>query len=182
MEMCHSTSLQNRSSHMVHRAINCMAMAPEPETHERFSKLMAISQNIYKCVCQFSVVSHSLDCSPPSSSVHGILQARILEWVAFPFSRDFPKPGIKPRSPASQAVSLLSKPSGKPIYIYIYIIKPSPHQSHSLHLKNPYETLARFWIIEADYVYREIIYEMNKKLDWARFNCRGSKEERISYG
>ena len=129
-------------------------------------------------------MSHSSDCSPPSSSVHGILQARILEWVAFPFSRDFPKPGFKPRSPASQAVSLLSEPSGKPIYIYIYIyiIKPSPHQSHSLHLKNPYETLARFCIIEADYVYREMIYEMNKKLDWARFNCRGSKEERISYG
>ena len=31
---------------MVHRAINCMAMAPEPETHERFSKLMAISQKV----------------------------------------------------------------------------------------------------------------------------------------
>ena len=31
--------------------------------------------------------------------VHGILQARILEWVAFPFFRDLPNPGIKPRSP-----------------------------------------------------------------------------------
>ena len=29
----------------------------------------------------------SMDCSPPGSSVHGILQARILEWVALPFSR-----------------------------------------------------------------------------------------------
>ena len=28
-----------------------------------------------------------MDCSPPDSSVHGILQARILEWVAIPFSR-----------------------------------------------------------------------------------------------
>ena len=28
-----------------------------------------------------------MDCSPPGSSVHGILQARILEWVAVPFSR-----------------------------------------------------------------------------------------------
>ena len=27
------------------------------------------------------------DCSPPGSSIHGILQARILEWVAIPFSR-----------------------------------------------------------------------------------------------
>ena len=32
------------------------------------------------------------------SSVHGILQARKLEWVAVPFSRDLPNPGIKPRS------------------------------------------------------------------------------------
>ena len=30
---------------------------------------------------------HPLDCSPPGSSVHGILQARILEWVAMPSSR-----------------------------------------------------------------------------------------------
>ena len=29
----------------------------------------------------------SMDCSPPGSSVHGILQARMLEWVAIPFSR-----------------------------------------------------------------------------------------------
>ena len=32
------------------------------------------------------------DWSPPSSSVHGILQARILEWVAVPFSRRFSQP------------------------------------------------------------------------------------------
>ena len=30
-----------------------------------------------------------MDCSPPGSSVHGILQARILEWVAIPFPRRF---------------------------------------------------------------------------------------------
>ena len=29
-----------------------------------------------------------MDCNLPDSTVHGILQARILEWVAFPFSRD----------------------------------------------------------------------------------------------
>ena len=32
-------------------------------------------------------LSDPMDCSPPGSSVHGILQARILEWVAIPFSR-----------------------------------------------------------------------------------------------
>ena len=40
-----------------------------------------------------------MDCSPPGSSVHGILQARVLEWVAIPFSGDLPDPGIEPSSP-----------------------------------------------------------------------------------
>ena len=33
-----------------------------------------------------------IDCSPPASSVHGMLQARILEWVAMPFSRGSSRP------------------------------------------------------------------------------------------
>ena len=37
-----------------------------------------------------------VDCSLPGSSVHGILQARILEWVAISFSRNLPDPGIEP--------------------------------------------------------------------------------------
>ena len=36
-------------------------------------------------------------------TVHGILQARILEWAAFPFSRDLSNLGIESRSPALQA-------------------------------------------------------------------------------
>ena len=42
-----------------------------------------------------------IDCSPPGSSVHGILQARILEWVAMPSSRDLPDPGIELESHVS---------------------------------------------------------------------------------
>ena len=38
-----------------------------------------------------------VDCNPIGSSVHGVSQARILEWVAIPFSRDLSNPGIKPR-------------------------------------------------------------------------------------
>ena len=38
--------------------------------------------------------------------VHGILQVKILEWVAFPFSRGSSQPGIKPRCPTSLADSL----------------------------------------------------------------------------
>ena len=39
-------------------------------------------------VAQSCLTLHDpMDCSPPGSSVHGILQARTLEWVAMPFSR-----------------------------------------------------------------------------------------------
>ena len=51
-----------------------------------------------------------MDCSLPGSSVHGILQARILEWVAISFfPGDLPDPGVEPRSPALQEDS---SPSG----------------------------------------------------------------------
>ena len=53
-----------------------------------------------------------MDCPPPGSSVHGILQAKILEWDAIPFSRESSNPGIKSRSPALQADSLPSEPPG----------------------------------------------------------------------
>ena len=56
-----------------------------------------------------------MDCSSPGSSVHGILQARIPEWVAIPFSKDLPDPRTEPRSLALQADSLLSEPSRKPL-------------------------------------------------------------------
>ena len=55
------------------------------------------------CAMLCSFVSDScypMDCGPPHSSVHGISQARILEWVAISFSRDIPDPGIEPTSPA----------------------------------------------------------------------------------
>ena len=51
-----------------------------------------------QCVCAKSLQScptlcDPVDCSPPGSSVHGILQARILEWVTMPFSRGPSRPG-----------------------------------------------------------------------------------------
>ena len=54
-----------------------------------------------------------MDCSPPGSSVHGLLQAGTLGWVASPSSRDLPDPGIDCMSPASHADSLPSEPPGK---------------------------------------------------------------------
>ena len=64
------------------------------------------------CLVTQSCPTHCdpLDCSPPGSCVHGVLQARILEWVAMPSSRG----SSQPTSPALQADSLSPEPPGKP--------------------------------------------------------------------
>ena len=54
-----------------------------------------------------------MDYSPSGSSLLGILQARILEWVAIPYSGDLPNPEIKAESPTLQEVSLPSEARGK---------------------------------------------------------------------
>ena len=50
-----------------------------------------------------------MDCT-----FHGILQARILEWVTLPSLGDLPDPGMEPGFPALQVDSLPAKPPGKP--------------------------------------------------------------------
>ena len=64
------------------------------------------------CVCvhvqsleSYPALCDPMDCSPPGSSVHGILQARILEWVAILTSRGLPGPEIEPISLASLALN-----------------------------------------------------------------------------
>ena len=66
-----------------------------------------------------------MDCSPPGSSVHEVLQARIREWVSHVlFQGIFPHPGIKPTSLRSlhwQVSSLPLVPPGKPcVYVYTH--------------------------------------------------------------
>ena len=56
--------------------------------------------SIYSCVCvcwSRPILSDPIDSSPPGSSVHGILQARILERVAIPFSRVSSRPRDRTR-------------------------------------------------------------------------------------
>ena len=73
-------------------------------------------------------------CDPMDYKVHGILWARILEWVAFPCSGDLPNPGIEPKFPALQADSffflqadsLPAEPQRKSPYMlkWLYLIVP----------------------------------------------------------
>ena len=61
-----------------------------------------------------------IDCSPPDSSVHGILQARILEWVVCPPPGDRPDPFLLCLL-HWQVGSLPLVPPGKPIYMYVCV-------------------------------------------------------------
>ena len=61
-----------------------------------------------------AILYNPMDCSLLGSSVHGILQVKILEWIAYSFSRGSSHPGMEPRSPALQVDSLLSEPPEQP--------------------------------------------------------------------
>ena len=67
-----------------------------------------ITLDVYVCsiakMC--STLRDPMDYSRPGSSVHGISQARILEWIAFPSPEDLPDPRIEPTSPELQVDSL----------------------------------------------------------------------------
>ena len=54
-----------------------------------------------------------MDYSLPGSSVHGIFQARILEWIPFPPPGDLPDPEIEPASPALAGRFFTAKPTWK---------------------------------------------------------------------
>ena len=72
--------------------------------------LCCVGSGVWVCVCVCVCVSahkcakslQYTDCSPPSSSVHGILPASIQLWVAMPSSRS-PQPRDEPESPMSPA-------------------------------------------------------------------------------
>ena len=53
-------------------------------------------------------------CDPMDYTVHGIPQARILEWGTSLFPEDLPNPEVEPRSPALQVDSLPAESQGKP--------------------------------------------------------------------
>ena len=61
---------------------------------------------VWACWVTCLILCNPMDCSLPSSSVHGVSQAKILEWLPFPSPGDLPDSGIKPASPALQTDSL----------------------------------------------------------------------------
>ena len=73
-------------------------------------KNLSADHYIYTCMRAKLLKSRLTLCEhmghgPPGSSVHGILQARTLEWVVMPSSGDLPDPGIKPTSLTSPVLA-----------------------------------------------------------------------------
>ena len=60
-----------------------------------------------------------MDCSTACSTIHGVSQAKVLEWVPFPSPGDLPDPGIEPASLTSPALQMDSLPLG-------YLRSPTP--------------------------------------------------------
>ena len=76
---------------------------------------------VYSVTQSYPTLCDVMDCSLLGFSVHGISQARILEWVAISFSRDLPDPGIKPTSLSSPELAgrfFTTVPPGKPQMVY----------------------------------------------------------------
>ena len=60
-----------------------------------------------------------MDYRPPGSSVLGIFQARILEWVSFPSLGDLPDPGVESSSPVLAGGFFAFEPSGKTLSKFV---------------------------------------------------------------
>ena len=87
------------------------------------------NDSVHVCACVraqlYLTFCNSMDCSPPGSSVYGISQARILEWLPFPTPGDLPEAGIEPMSFVSPALAggfFTSASPEKPIRMSIYMV------------------------------------------------------------
>ena len=97
-----------------------------------------------------------MDYTLPVSSVRGIFQARVLEWVAFPTPEDLPDPGIKPVHLASPALAdgfFTTLPPGKPLDIsymsYFRNSLPIPiHQENVNRICTFNQKIALFYFIQ----------------------------------
>ena len=77
------------------------------------SPLNTYCWKVHECVCTLSCLTlcNPMDRSPPGSSVHGILQARLLEWIAMPFSS---QPRDRTRVSCIAGGFFTAEPLGKP--------------------------------------------------------------------
>ena len=98
---------------------------PSPYLHKWVPIYQIPSILLFMCMCAQShqscpTLCDPLDCSLPGSSVHGIFQARILEWLAISFSRGSSWPKDRSHVPCIAGRFFTAEPPGKPNSSCIY--------------------------------------------------------------
>ena len=96
--------------------ISLSSFLPEKQ-HSFCSLLLLFSQRLNKLS---PTLRDTMDCSPPGSSVHGIPQGRVLDWVAISFFRDLPDQGIESVSPALAGGFFSTEPPGTPVILFFF--------------------------------------------------------------
>ena len=86
--------LQHHNSKASNSSVLSLLYGPHSHLYMTTGKYMKVKVLVTQSC---PTLCYPMDCSPPGSSVHGILQARILEWVAIPFSGGSSRPRDQPR-------------------------------------------------------------------------------------
>ena len=93
-----------------------------PKIGSKMGKHISRLSQKFSCCCSDSqsclTLCDPMDCSLPGSSVHGISQARVLEWVAISSSRGSSLPRDGSRVSCTGARFFTSEPPGKPVSLY----------------------------------------------------------------
>ena len=105
------------------------ALSAEGPWEAMLCKEHRISNRNSVCVCVCESLSgvqlcDPMDCGLPGCSVHGILQARILDWVAFSFSGDLPDPGVEGLLSCVGSRFFTAEPPRKSIITTASLLKP----------------------------------------------------------
>ena len=120
-----------------------------------WNQTLSLLSCVCVCVCLVTqscmTIYHPMDCSPPGSSVHAILQSRILEWASISFSRGSSLPRNQTwvsKSPALMGGFLTSVPPGKPSLQLPPILIVCFHTSFCFRV-HPYHpiSLFHFWLL-----------------------------------
>ena len=89
------SSLRFYSYQLKIKLIYLVGLLWEKKNEKSMQNIFPVPRSIYVCVSVAQLcptICDPMDCSPSGSSVHGIPQARILEWIAIPFSRGISQP------------------------------------------------------------------------------------------
>ena len=128
-------------------------------TSQFYSLRMLCACYVYAKSLQLcSTLCDPMDCSPPGSSVHGILQARILEWVAMPSSRGSSRPRDRTCISCGSCTAggfFTAEPMGKPWCTYL----------HVANLCEPVKLLSRVWLFAIPWT---VAYQAPPSMEFSR--------------